>query len=285
MAGGLPSPVRQRRRAGGREPAAGHGDRLPELGRGRCAADGPPGAPGLAGVAGRRHRAARRRRAWGASTASRSACARAPRHRSSTSSASSDTSRRASPTPRRRRARPSTLDGFLFDAKVGFCQQYSGAMALLLRMGGVPARVAAGFTTGALDRTENEYVVRDLDAHSWVEVWFPSFGWVTRDPTPSAAPPRVPARRRQRGRRRARAEHPGPGRGSHDGVLARRARDGGRRGAGRVDRRRRGAGRARRARRRCWSAGAAGGCRRPRSGRWPSSSGRCAARATTAARA
>jgi transglutaminase-like putative cysteine protease len=83
-----------------------------------------------------------------------------------------------------------TLDGFLFDAKVGFCQQYSGAMALLLRMGGVPARVAAGFTTGALDRTENEYVVRDLDAHSWVEVWFPSFGWVTRDPTPSAAPPR-----------------------------------------------------------------------------------------------
>jgi protein-glutamine gamma-glutamyltransferase len=83
-----------------------------------------------------------------------------------------------------------TLDGFLFDAKVGFCQQYSGAMALLLRMGGIPARVATGFTTGSLDQDENEYVVRDLDAHSWVEAWFPGYGWVTRDPTPAAAPPR-----------------------------------------------------------------------------------------------
>ncbi len=83
-----------------------------------------------------------------------------------------------------------TLDGFLFDAKQGFCQQYSGAMALLLRMGGVPARVSAGFTSGSLDRKTNEYVVRDLDAHSWVEAWFPGYGWVTFDPTPSAAPPR-----------------------------------------------------------------------------------------------
>ena len=83
-----------------------------------------------------------------------------------------------------------TLEGFLFDAKAGFCQQYSGAMALLLRMGGVPARVAAGFSAGSLDRKTNEYVVRDLDAHSWVEAWFPGYGWVTFDPTPSAAPPR-----------------------------------------------------------------------------------------------
>jgi protein-glutamine gamma-glutamyltransferase len=83
-----------------------------------------------------------------------------------------------------------TLDGFLFDAKAGFCQQYSGAMALLLRMGGVPARVSTGFTSGSLDSKTNEYVVRDLDAHSWVEAWFPGTGWVTFDPTPSAAPPR-----------------------------------------------------------------------------------------------
>ena len=83
-----------------------------------------------------------------------------------------------------------TLDGFLFDAKTGFCQQYSGAMGLLLRMAGIPTRVAAGFTTGSLDRDNNEYVVRDLDAHSWVEAWFPGYGWVTRDPTPAAAPPR-----------------------------------------------------------------------------------------------
>jgi protein-glutamine gamma-glutamyltransferase len=82
------------------------------------------------------------------------------------------------------------LEGFLFDAKTGYCQQYSGAMALLLRMAGIPTRVASGFTAGSYDRRSKEYVVRDLDAHSWVEAWFPNIGWVTFDPTPSAAPPR-----------------------------------------------------------------------------------------------
>ena len=83
-----------------------------------------------------------------------------------------------------------TLDGFLFDTKIGFCQQFSGAEALLLRMGGIPARIATGFTTGSFDEKQKEYVVRDLDAHSWVEVWFPGIGWVTRDPTPAASPAR-----------------------------------------------------------------------------------------------
>jgi transglutaminase-like putative cysteine protease len=84
-----------------------------------------------------------------------------------------------------------TLPGFLLDSKIGFCQQFSGAEALLLRMGGIPARVATGFTSGAFDDDQREFVVRDLDAHSWVEAWFPSYGWVTRDPTPAAAPPRA----------------------------------------------------------------------------------------------
>ena len=66
-------------------------------------------------------------------------------------------------------------------------------MALLLRMGGVPARVSTGFTTGVLDRKAGEYVVRDLDAHSWVEVWYAGYGWVTIDPTPAAAPARSQA--------------------------------------------------------------------------------------------
>ncbi len=83
-----------------------------------------------------------------------------------------------------------TLPGFLLDSKVGFCQQFSGAEALLLRMAGIPARVATGFTSGSFDDREREFVVRDLDAHSWVEAWFPGYGWVTRDPTPAAAPPR-----------------------------------------------------------------------------------------------
>ena len=82
------------------------------------------------------------------------------------------------------------LEGFLFDAKRGYCQQYSGAMALLLRMAGVPARVVTGFTSGSLDSKTREYVVRDLDAHSWVEVWYGGIGWVTFDPTPADAPPR-----------------------------------------------------------------------------------------------
>jgi protein-glutamine gamma-glutamyltransferase len=82
------------------------------------------------------------------------------------------------------------LEGFLFDAKQGYCQQFSGAMALLLRMGGIPARVATGFSAGSFDSETGEYVVRDLDAHSWVEVWYPGYGWVTFDPTPALAPAR-----------------------------------------------------------------------------------------------
>jgi len=80
------------------------------------------------------------------------------------------------------------LDAFLFEDRVGYCQQFSGAMALLLRMGGVPARVVAGFSPGTFDRSRREFVVRDLDAHSWVEAYFPRIGWVTFDPTPASAP-------------------------------------------------------------------------------------------------
>jgi transglutaminase-like putative cysteine protease len=80
------------------------------------------------------------------------------------------------------------LDGFLFGDRRGYCQQFSGAMALLLRMGGVPARVVAGFSPGTRDDRRGEFVVRDTDAHSWVEAWFPRVGWVTYDPTPGDAP-------------------------------------------------------------------------------------------------
>ncbi|MEA2170277.1 MAG: protein-glutamine gamma-glutamyltransferase, partial [Solirubrobacteraceae bacterium] len=82
------------------------------------------------------------------------------------------------------------LEEFLFDTHAGYCQQFSGAMALLLRMGGVPARVAAGFTPGGLRTGSDEWVVRDTDAHSWVEAWFDGIGWVTFDPTPPGTPAR-----------------------------------------------------------------------------------------------
>jgi protein-glutamine gamma-glutamyltransferase len=84
--------------------------------------------------------------------------------------------------------RPLPLDGFLFEDRRGYCQQFSGSMALMLRMVGIPARVAAGFSPGSLNRDTNEYRVRDLDAHSWVEVYFTGIGWVPFDPTPIRAP-------------------------------------------------------------------------------------------------
>jgi len=84
--------------------------------------------------------------------------------------------------------RPIPLMGFLYQERRGYCQQFSGAMALMLRMAGIPARVAAGFSPGSYNKDTREYRVRDLDAHSWVEVWFTGIGWVPFDPTPARAP-------------------------------------------------------------------------------------------------
>ncbi len=80
------------------------------------------------------------------------------------------------------------LETFLFKTRAGYCQQFAGSMALLLRMGGVPARVAAGFTPGSYNSSTHQWVVSDINAHAWVEAWFPSYGWVRFDPTPAAAP-------------------------------------------------------------------------------------------------
>jgi transglutaminase-like putative cysteine protease len=82
------------------------------------------------------------------------------------------------------------LESFLFTHKVGYCQQFSGAMAMLLRMGGIPSRVAAGFTPGAFQNENHTWQVSDTDAHAWVEAWFPHYGWVRFDPTPVSAPAR-----------------------------------------------------------------------------------------------
>jgi transglutaminase-like putative cysteine protease len=83
---------------------------------------------------------------------------------------------------------PIPLMGFLEEDKRGYCQQFSGAMALMLRMAGIPARVAAGFSPGSYNKDTREWRVRDLDAHSWVEVWFSGIGWVPFDPTPARSP-------------------------------------------------------------------------------------------------
>ena len=100
------------------------------------------------------------------------------------------------------------LPAFLFRDRIGYCQQFSGAMALMLRMLGIPARVAAGFTPGSYNADTKEYRVRDLDAHSWVEVWFDGhrLGAVRPDAVDRAGRLAVERRRSVRvGRRRPNA--------------------------------------------------------------------------------
>jgi transglutaminase-like putative cysteine protease len=83
------------------------------------------------------------------------------------------------------------LDDFLFSSKRGHCEFYSTAMTVMLRSLGVPARNVTGFVGGTFNRFSRSYVVRQGDAHSWVEVWSDGAGWTRFDPTPpSEAIPR-----------------------------------------------------------------------------------------------
>jgi transglutaminase-like putative cysteine protease len=75
------------------------------------------------------------------------------------------------------------LVGFVTQTHTGYCQHFAGAMALMLRMLGIPARVGAGFISGKLEG--GRWVVTDHDAHTWVEVWFRNYGWLPFDPTPN----------------------------------------------------------------------------------------------------
>ena len=78
---------------------------------------------------------------------------------------------------------PALVD-FVTNTKRGYCQHYAGAMALMLRFLGIPARVAAGFTSGKYDKENGTWTVTDHQAHTWVEVWFAGYGWLPFDPTP-----------------------------------------------------------------------------------------------------
>ncbi|TMF72313.1 MAG: transglutaminase domain-containing protein [Chloroflexi bacterium] len=80
------------------------------------------------------------------------------------------------------------VDWFLFDVKTGYCEQFATAETLMLRSLGIPARLATGYGTGDYDPLLNQAVVREHDAHAWVEVWFSGHGWVPVDPTPGVAP-------------------------------------------------------------------------------------------------
>ena len=81
------------------------------------------------------------------------------------------------------------LSSFLFQRKQGHCEYFASAMAVMLRTLRIPSRVVNGFRTGEFNDLTSQYVVRASNAHSWVEVYFPGYGWISFDPTPSVAAP------------------------------------------------------------------------------------------------
>lgn len=83
------------------------------------------------------------------------------------------------------------VGSFLFKSKQGYCEYFAAAMVLMLRTVDVPARIVNGFQTGTFNRLGGDFIVRARDAHSWVEVYFPSYGWFPFDPTPPDPNPMV----------------------------------------------------------------------------------------------
>jgi len=77
------------------------------------------------------------------------------------------------------------LDWFLFDYQIGFCNYYASAEVIMLRVLGIPARLAAGYARGSFDADQGMYAVYGEDSHSWPEVYFPEYGWVEFEPTVS----------------------------------------------------------------------------------------------------
>ena len=78
------------------------------------------------------------------------------------------------------------LANFLFERKQGHCEYFASSMAIMLRTLGIPSRVVNGFRTGEFNDVTSQYLVRASNAHSWVEAFFPGYGWISFDPTPAA---------------------------------------------------------------------------------------------------
>lgn len=84
-----------------------------------------------------------------------------------------------------------TADDFIFKTRSGFCEHFSSAFAIAMRAANVPTRVVTGYQGGELNPVDGFMVVRQADAHAWVEVWIGASGWVRVDPTAAAVPSRV----------------------------------------------------------------------------------------------
>ena len=74
-------------------------------------------------------------------------------------------------------------DFFLFDLQKGYCDYYATSMVVMARAAGIPARLVVGYTSGAYDYAQNRFVVRQVNAHAWAEIYFPGIGWVEFEPT------------------------------------------------------------------------------------------------------
>ena len=86
-----------------------------------------------------------------------------------------------------------SVDEFLFTTRAGFCEHYASSFAVLMRAAGIPARIVTGYQGGELNTVGNYMIVRQADAHAWVEVWLRDEGWVRVDPTAAVSPARVEA--------------------------------------------------------------------------------------------
>jgi protein-glutamine gamma-glutamyltransferase len=82
-------------------------------------------------------------------------------------------------------------DEFLFDLRVGYCEHYASAFAVLMRAAGVPTRVVTGYQGGFWQSNARYLLVRQSDAHAWTEVWLEGNGWTRVDPTAAVAPERI----------------------------------------------------------------------------------------------
>jgi transglutaminase-like putative cysteine protease len=77
------------------------------------------------------------------------------------------------------------LATFLFDVRKGHCEYFASSMVVMLRSIGIPARLVNGFRAGEYNSLGDNWVVRQCHAHSWVEAYFPPYGWIEFDPTPA----------------------------------------------------------------------------------------------------
>ncbi|MEP6390876.1 MAG: DUF3488 and transglutaminase-like domain-containing protein [Halioglobus sp.] len=83
------------------------------------------------------------------------------------------------------------MDAFLFETRSGFCEHYAYAFAVMMRAGGVPARVIGGYLGGEVNPVNQTVIVHQFDAHAWTEIWLEGEGWVRFDPTSAVAPDRI----------------------------------------------------------------------------------------------